>query len=65
MNEDIRHKPSADHSKQRKPYIKPKVMRVPLRPQEAVLAACKIQSGNGPTGNHCRQGSTPCMSLGS
>ena len=66
VKEDIKHKPSADHSKQRRPYIKPEVRRVLLRPEEAVLASCKVQGGSGgPTGSHCRQGQTPCLSYGS
>jgi hypothetical protein len=34
---------------ERKPYEKPELMRVPLRPEEAVLGACKTASSAGPT----------------
>ncbi|MCX8036115.1 MAG: hypothetical protein N3D11_03480 [Candidatus Sumerlaeia bacterium] len=34
------------HSK--KPYEKPQIAKVPLRPEEAVLGACKTTSGVGP-----------------
>jgi hypothetical protein len=34
----------------RKPYVKPAVEQVKLRPDEAVLGACKVSSGIGPTG---------------
>jgi hypothetical protein len=46
----------------RKPYDKPAVRQVALRPEEAVLAGCKSGSG-GPTGN-CMKPS-PCSALGS
>lgn len=65
MNEDIKHKPIADHSKQKKPYIKPQVSRVPLRPEEAVLQSCKNQGFTGPTGPNCGQMPTPCYAYGS
>jgi hypothetical protein len=31
-------------------YMKPELKRVQLRPEEAVLGACKIASNAGPTG---------------
>jgi hypothetical protein len=51
----------------RKPYEAPKVTRVCLRPDEAVLGHCKIVGQGGPAGG---SGSgclsvTPCMALGS
>ena len=44
------------------PYGKPTVSRVPLRPEEAVLTACKTTGSTGPSTSqlNCRQGSTPC-----
>lgn len=32
----------------RRPYRKPEVVRYPLRPEEAVLANCKISGTSGP-----------------
>jgi len=35
-------------NKQKRPYLKPELTQVSLRPEEAVLANCKITSiGNG------------------
>jgi hypothetical protein len=44
---------SRGHTKQKKPYSKPEVKQVPLRPDEAVLGACKTQGGAGPIGGFC------------
>jgi hypothetical protein len=32
----------------KKPYVKPELKQVPLRPDEAVLGACKVSGGGGP-----------------
>jgi hypothetical protein len=32
----------------KKPYKKPEIAKIELRPEEAALTACKIQSGAGP-----------------
>ena len=32
----------------KKPYVKPEVRQVPLRPEEAVLGACKTTGISGP-----------------
>lgn len=37
----------------KKPYEKPKVVRFPLRPEEAVLGSCKTSGSAGPSGNNC------------
>ena len=37
-----------DETGPRKPYAKPQLTRVTLRPEEAVLAACKNLSVGGP-----------------
>jgi len=39
---------------QKKPYVKPEVKQVPLRPEEAVLGACKIGGSYGPTAPNCK-----------
>jgi hypothetical protein len=49
----------------RRPYAKPEIKQVALRPEEAVLGACKGTGGSGPgTGGACRR-PAPCSSLGS
>lgn len=52
---------SGPRGKGKKPYAKPEVTQVPLRPEEAVLGACKTASGSGPTGT-C---GTTCSDTGS
>jgi hypothetical protein len=50
----------------KRPYTRPEIKQVALRPDEAVLGACKASSGTGggPGGVNCR---TPaaCSSFGS
>jgi hypothetical protein len=51
----------------KRPYEKPEIKQVALRPEEAVLGACKATSGgggSGPGGGNCRT-PAPCSSLGS
>ena len=50
--------------KSKKPYKKPKLSRVPLQPDEAVLGNCKSVSTAGPVAANC---STPvvCSAFGS
>lgn len=38
---------------QKKPYIKPEVSQVQLRPVEAVLGSCKILGTTGPAVANC------------
>jgi hypothetical protein len=47
-----------------KTYEAPKVVRISLRPEEAVLGNCKTSSSAGPVGGSCAAVS-PCMSIGS
>lgn len=49
----------------KRPYTKPKLRRVELRPEEAVLGACK--SSGGTVGGGAGGGCTPvtCQSTGS
>jgi len=51
--------------KQKKPYARPEVKQVPLRPEEAVLGNCKGTGGSGPTGASCGCPLTGCSSCGS
>jgi hypothetical protein len=37
----------------KKPYVKPQVTQVALRPGEAVLGGCKSSTMNGPNGAMC------------
>jgi hypothetical protein len=50
--------------KTRKPYAKPEVAQVQLRPEEAVLGFCKSTSRSGPVHGRCNV-PTSCLSLGS
>ena len=58
----------ADEPKnEKREYAKPEIKQVALRPDEAVLGACKASSGgggSGPGGGNCRT-PVPCSSLGS
>lgn len=46
----------------RKPYERPQMLRVPLRPHEAVLTACKTAMMNGAWAPFCNSGSN-CVDL--
>ncbi len=46
----------------RKPYVKPQIQEVPLRPEEAVLGGCKTASTSGPSQGQCNAPAT-CSSL--
>jgi len=52
------------HTKQKKPYKKPEVKQVLLKPEEAVLGNCKVGGNFGPGNPNC---GTPigCSTLGS
>ena len=50
----------------KKPYSAPAVEKVPLRPEEAVLGACKSTLVAGPMSGRCKPPAIPpCSSLGS
>lgn len=52
-------------SKGRRPYQKPRIEQVELKPEEAVLTACKTTHGQaGPSGK-CHQTGGSCAGLGS
>ena len=38
---------------QKKPYVRPEVRKVALKPEEAVLGACKTTSQTGPAAANC------------
>jgi hypothetical protein len=46
----------------KKPYVKPEVKQVQLRPEEAVLAICKVGGQYGPTHMGCQTLGQPCFS---
>ena len=51
---------------EKRPYQKPELMQVPLRPEEAVLGNCKMSGTGGPGyGNACNAGPLVCSSAGS
>jgi hypothetical protein len=51
-----------DKPRHKKPYVKPQVRRVMLRPEEAVLASCKTAKVSGPGQKRCNTPSA-CSSL--
>jgi hypothetical protein len=55
--------PRAAQSK--KPYRKPEILQVPLRPEEAVLGGCKSATHGGQYAGACVQGSVPCSNQAS
>jgi hypothetical protein len=48
----------------KKPYSKPEVKQVELRPEEAVLGACKVSGHSGPGSSDCHTPSN-CFGQGS
>ncbi|MFN0063358.1 MAG: hypothetical protein ACKVPX_12700 [Myxococcaceae bacterium] len=51
--------------KRKKPYNKPTLTQVDLRPDEAVLGACKTASAVGPGGGDCNIALGGCATAGS
>jgi hypothetical protein len=49
----------------KKSYESPKISVISLRPEEAVLGACKNSSSAGPVGGTCTSVGAPCMTPGS
>lgn len=47
----------------KRPYSKPELVQIPLRPEEAVLGNCKISGTAGPAAFSCV--SLSCSSIGS
>ena len=46
-------------------YQPPKVIRVSLRPEEAVLGHCKVNGSAGPVSASCRSAVVTCRTIGS
>jgi hypothetical protein len=64
-----RKKMSGNHEKDarqpKKPYLKPQVKEVQLKPEEAVLGNCKMTGIGGPNGGDCTGIPVYCSSSGS
>jgi hypothetical protein len=58
-------KPSNKPEKAKKPYVRPEIKQVLLKPEEAVLGFCKQNSIFGPGAGSCGLGVSICYSTGS
>jgi len=58
-------KAQEDSKKMRRPYQKPRVEQVELRPEEAVLGECKNFEVIGPDLTVCLPATVPCLDFGS
>ena len=58
-------KNSQAEAKEKKPYEKPQVKQVVLKPEEAVLGACKTSTVAGPAQSKCNNGGLRCSTIGS
>ncbi len=61
----IKNNQENNEKKKKKPYVKPEVKKVPLKPEEAVLGFCKLNTFTGPGGANCGIPADPCSSAGS
>lgn len=52
-------------NEQKRPYLKPELVEVPLRPEEAVLGVCKSYNSSQPGTMPCHGGPPPCNVDGS
>jgi hypothetical protein len=55
---DNPNKPSKDQEK--RPYRKPELKQIFLRPEEAVLGGCKATGGTGPGRSNCNLSGSYC-----
>jgi len=53
-----------DRGKGKKPYLKPEIKQVQLKPDEAVLGGCKTTAIAGPARVTCDAGPGNCRALG-
>lgn len=58
-------KNSLHDTKEKKRYEKPQVKQVVLKPEEAVLGACKTTTVAGPAQSRCNNGGLRCSTIGS
>ncbi|HEY7818293.1 MAG TPA: hypothetical protein VIG29_08745 [Vicinamibacteria bacterium] len=56
-------KTTREPAKERKPYVKPSIRRVQLKPEESLAAGCKTLAGSSPGASPCDANS--CFNLGS
>ena len=61
----IKNNQENNEQKKKKPYVKPEVKQVPLKPEEAVLGSCKLSTFTGPGGSNCGIPVDPCSAVGS
>lgn len=60
------HQQQQEAGPRKKPYRKPQIIEVPLRPSEAVLGFCKSVNSTGPGGaGTCSPAGGACSSFGS
>jgi hypothetical protein len=50
--------------KQKQPYVKPEIRKIELRPEEAVLGNCKMQTAAGPFRSRCTTFPGGCFTIG-
>ena len=53
-----------DSKRGKKPYLKPEIKQVQLKPEEAVLGGCKTTSGAGPSKIRCNFLGSDCSTIG-
>ena len=58
-------KPKAVQQKKKKPYTRPEAKKVQLKPEEAVLGACKKTGSTGPGYSGCNLSGVYCNTNGS
>jgi len=46
-------------------YVKPQVKQIMLKPEEAILGACKTAAIAGPAQSKCNNGGLKCSNVGS
>ena len=61
----VKDNPKQGSGRRKKPYVRPEVKQVPLKPEEAVLGFCKQSEIFGPGTTSCGYGVSPCSSIGS
>ncbi len=54
-----------NRAEDKKPYVAPSLTNISLRPEEAVLGACKISGATGPVGTSCTAVGIGCHNVGS
>jgi hypothetical protein len=57
--------PGPEKKKAKRSYAKPAMKRVHLKPEEAVLGACKSSTQYGPVTSGCGASGVPCSAIGS